>query len=717
MNPSRLFNLTKASLSWFGFLCASLAAFVVLANNVNGLSHHQFFISSFYLLIAFNLAFLSGSVGLVTIIFLLPLSPALHHQLNAFFGLSIQAQANPGIDLVAGFFLGLLSKQIAQELMRRKLQIKQSNIENLGVPGNLLTPWPIGLALFVISISTVLAISRNAWQSAARISFDGILFNFEHFRPLAWHDDFMPLTDWIAFALAGAMAIIVIVKLKECARNKSVHCDQIIFLPLICGVALAAILGLIQSRTGIGLPEAALEFRKDRIGFAALGFQPDIHAYAGHMLLGACGLWGYWYACFKRGASSPWHMRLIGLTIALAWLGLIVSKSRFSLIIAFVFMMSLVLIYLWRQHRKWFYWVSIGIAVCGLFLFQLFFTYRNQSSFWVIHLIAQLYEQGFSSIAAVGGIFGDRPEIFAAAARMFTAFPLMGIGQGDFFRMSANAAFSQSSLLSVRGGENAHNYFLQTLTENGLIGSASLVFALLAPFLFIRKASVLIPAGVGLTGILLGNIYAHSLLIRENLLLAAVLVGLMYYWLSVEGELNGRFSATSNVNVLPNNPLTQVWNMKSVTLALSFLLVFFMGALEAVRSFQGFPFQYGSLCFVPKPITSDGWSSGTTMAYRLPEGTHGMRLPLELTRPDLLRYPLGAHLQIMGPGWQVLAKTEKRWNLLGPTSIEVGLPNNQISDGSIDVELHLSSCFTPRNLGVNIDGRRLGVLVGTPEFF
>jgi hypothetical protein len=157
--------------------------------------------------------------------------------------------------------------------------------------------------------------------------------------------------------------------------------------------------------------------------------------------------------------------------------------------------------------------------------------------------------------------------------------------------------------------------------------------------------------------------------------------------------------------------------MKSVSLALSVLLIFFMGALEAVRSFQGFPFQYGSLCFIPRPITSDGWSSGTTMAYRLPEGTHGMRLPLELTRPDLLRYPLGAHLQIMGPGWQVLAKTEKRWNLLGPTSIEVGLPNNQISDGSIDVELHLSSCFTPRNLGVNIDGRRLGVLVGTPEFF
>jgi hypothetical protein len=52
------------------------------------------------------------------------------------------------------------------------------------------------------------------------------------------------------------------------------------------GLAISAITGLIQAATGWGLPEALLQFRKDAFGYAAIGLQPDLHAFAAHMLLG-----------------------------------------------------------------------------------------------------------------------------------------------------------------------------------------------------------------------------------------------------------------------------------------------------------------------------------------------------------------------------------------------------------------------------------------------
>ena len=135
------------------------------------------------------------------------------------------------------------------------------------------------------------------------------------------------------------------------------------------------------------------------------------------------------------------------------------------------------------------------------------------------------------------------------------------------------------------------------------------------------------------------------------------------------------------------------------------------------RSFNVFPFQYGSACFVPKPLTADGWSSGKTMGFVLPAGTHGIRLPVEVTRPGITIHPLDANLQIIGYRWSVMASSNVTWNAAGKNTIEVVLPNGQVSDGSIDAVLTLSTCYTPRNQGVSVDGRRLGVLIGPPEFF
>ena len=703
---TRTLAFPKLVLSLSGLALSLVASLAVFANNWLVIAEPQFVITVLYFVFAFVLGVLPGAWGLMVFVFLVPLSPNLHGQINSLFGFSFQAQANAGIDLAAGFFLGTLFQQI---LRTRSSSASFTKSNSWQAATKLLPPWPVALGLLVITASAVLAVVRNAWQSAAPISIKGLLFNFQHFRPMGWHDDFFPLAEWIAFALAMAALISVMLKLSrmQSAREKYTA----IFLPLMLGIIIAALVGLIQARTGLGLLESSLEFRKDRIGYAAQGFQPDIHSFAAHMLIGVVGLWGYWYA-FLRGSYQHRGFSIqrwiLVIAMAMAWIGLILSKSRFSFLIAVLAITIGASIYSWKNHRRWFYPLAGGFGLLVVLAFITLFAYSNQSSFWMIHLLSQLQERGFASITAVGGIFGDRPEIFSAAIRMFNSFPLMGLGLGDFFRMSSNSAFSQSALLSVRGGENAHNYFLQTLTETGIVGSLALAFALSAPLWFARRRAPLMPAAIVLFAVLLGNVYAHSLLVRENLILLTILLGLMYSIYQAEDLQESR---------IENSLSTPTLTLKSIVIIGFCGLLGFGATAEVYRSFTAFPFQYGSACFVPKPLTADGWSSGKTMGFVLPAGAHGIRLPVEITRPGITIHPLDANLQIIGYRWSVMANSNVTWNVAGKNVIEVVLPNGQVSDGSIDAVLTLSTCYTPRNQGVSVDGRRLGVLIRAPEFF
>ena len=61
---------------------------------------------------------------------------------------------------------------------------------------------------------------------------------------------------------------------------------------------------------------------------------------------------------------------------------------------------------------------------------------------------------------------------------------------------------------------------------------------------------------------------------------------------------------------------------------------------------------------------------------------------------------------------QVLASQALAWPENGPYALEISLPNGgAIQQAGAKVSLKLSSCYTPRNLGDSIDGRRLGVLI------
>lgn len=687
-----LFNrpllLIKSGFSWFGLIVAIIACGAVLANDGYFLSQGALTINVIFLAVGALLALLTGrsqQMGLALVVLLLPLCAGMAQQIDGYFGVSILVLPNAGLDLVAGFFLGHFS----QLLFKRQCSLR-----------GLTLPWPIGLVLLAITLSTALSIARNIRQSATETSVFGLLFNLMHFRPIGWHDDYMPIADWIAYGIAGALIIALLKILKRVESP-----NQLIFRSLVVGLILAFLLGLFQSATGLGLPSSQHEFRRDGLGFAAIGFQPDIHAFAGHMLLGALGLWAYFQTCHGR-----LERLILLMVVSFSWIGLLISKSRSSLIIAICASLAVLLIYIWHKRRRWFYFICVFTAVvltvliASLVMYSdLLMTYPVFS--WLVEPIQLIKNKDFTNLSVLGGASGSRFEIWSAAFNMIKAFPLMGVGQGNFYHLSADIAFSKSHFLALNGGENAHNYFLQTFAELGIVGIIGFVLVFAFPFINTKNRILLLPAGLGIFALFLGNIYSHSFLVRENLLLCATLLGLMYF-------LASKYQAPE----YSNNTVVNHFGVRNILIIVSVLLLGLGSVREVYQSFYKHPFLIGENCFLYKPPTHDGWTSGVYM-LNLPKGAHGVSVPLRVERPNLKNRPLIIYINLLNLKNDSFASSSKSWDQSKTDEISVELPLGGMLSSDLIARLRLSSCYTPRNLGASTDGRILGVQVGSATLF
>jgi hypothetical protein len=193
--------------------------------------------------------------------------------------------------------------------------------------------------------------------------------------------------------------------------------------------------------------------------------------------------------------------------------------------------------------------------------------------------------------------------------------------------------------------------------------------------------------------------------VRENLFLAAIFLGLMYSYVPQEKLVVSPYRLLNNWK--PQLP----WKYIA---PITCLALMGLGAREIYTSFYRFPFEYGSACFVNQPISPDRWSLGL-YEIPLPIGSHGVQLPIRVARPNIQNMPLSATLQIVDSSNQVLASQALVWSKEGPEALKIGLPNGGVVSGAgVKAVLKLSSCWTPRNLGMSIDGRRLGVLIDSP---
>ena len=220
-----------------------------------------------------------------------------------------------------------------------------------------------------------------------------------------------------------------------------------------------------------------------------------------------------------------------------------------------------------------------------------------------------------------------RPEIWAAAIRMYSAFPLFGLGQGAFYRLSVIPEFSGSPVLIGLGGDGVHNEFLRMLVELGPVGFG-LFLLILIPYVRRGRQNFSWVSFYALAGIALGSVYTNAILVRELMLLAGVFAG-SYFWEAQTATLDASGSRAT---------------IRVVTAALAALVV--AGLIEVALSFNRFPFTYGQRCYEVRPLAKDGWTQGA-LHVSIPSQAANVDLIVSAERPDLMRRPLNFDLSVL----------------------------------------------------------------------
>ncbi len=679
------FQQLRRTISYYGFVLGAVSVLIIFANGLGQGSDSSRLLAAIYFFGAVLLGLGSRAIGLSIVIFLLPLTPTLNQQIAAVIPLLEVKRAFSGYDLVAGFIVGTVISSLS---LRAKGSAKWQ------------LPPLVNLACIVITISVVLAISRNLWQAASQFSIVGLKYNALHLFNIGWRDDFYPLVDLTSFGLAIAFFACVIHILSDNDKPQ-----EHILKALLWGIIIAALWSLIQAITGLGLPYSSASGNRyfQGYGFAGTGFQPDIHAFSGHMLLGAVGALGCYF--LRDAKISRW---LITAAIVMGWVGLVVSKSRGSALMACVFYVLVAGMMLWRREKLYFF-ITTTFIFFGLGAVYLFHRWgMSIIPLWFIQYIEGLPRLHINNLEALNAHFGNRAEIYRAGISMFENFPFMGIGQGTFYRMSGTLEFAGSRFLASMQGENAHNYFLQVLAETGLVGFCTLAAVIVFPILRARFSLHLLPVGVMLIAFGLGNIFAHSLLIRENFFLFIACIALLYDQ-AQRSIYNG---VTMNVNQQCERLI--LWHLKPLYLKrLAWVLSLMMAGLiirEVYASFGKFPYSYGTHCYAPMPLKSEDWTSGTFI-LDVPVDAKDVELKIHETPPIFDRMPLFLSVRLQPLGLAVAQKT-LRYDLStnAPQNIVVQIDSFGVGTPH-QLMFTLSRCFTPKNLGINADPRRLGIVV------
>ena len=664
----------QSTLSWIGLVLPLLAVGVVVISYMVSANQPYRGPTLFYFYIALFAALLSRKWSTYLLIFLLPLLPSLAAQAELVLRPAVKYfVAYPGIDMVAGLFIGQCV---------RSLYLKERLSTWLKPP-----PWPIGLALLIIAIATLTSISRNLWQSASSFSLNGITNNIFRFKHMGRGNDFLPFNDLLIYSFAVLLFICVFHTIRNEKKG-----DDIVFKPVVIGLIISACWGIFQAITAFGLPPHAVEYRSNTLGYSAFGFQPDIHAFAGHMLIGAIGLIGYIYLMPR---PSVW-LRVTLLACALSWVALLLSKSRASLVFALIFIIVALAIIAFKKKN---HVLNRFLLFTGFvaFLTIVFLTLIDQ--LWIADAIRELQAADLTNFEALSRLSVYRIEIFTAAIKMFFQYPMMGVGQGNFLHLSSLIDFAGSPWMAKTGGENAHNYFLQTLAELGAVGVMSFVIVFVWPVKHAQQFKNIAPAVIAICAVFLGNLYSHSLIIRENLLLLAVFVTLLYVQ-AMRDELRPVYSKTRAFAVL----------------ALVGLVIVF-ASKEIVSSFGKTPFVYGSECYQGSTSLEKGWTDGI-FSTELPTGTKGIQIVIDQNQPDAKEKPLLLSLSIVDKQGRTLTSVNSPPEHNNNFSIEASLPGESpLSSGATKAILKLSRCFTPSNFGLKDDSRKHGVHIKQIIFY
>ena len=550
-------------MSWSGQAVILLCIALVLSHYAASLFQPVRWPTKIFFFSTLAIALVSQKWSTLFVLFSLPLLPELHIQAQHILKPAVPYfVAHPGVDMIVGLCVG---NWIKLSIFEKK------KLSTIFTP----PPWPLGLLLLMLTGSAALAIVRNLWQSASDFNLIDLLHHALRFKLLDRLSDYYPIADLLVYGIAVSFIVFLIDVLRT-QQNK----DQFIFEPILMALFISAILGIIQALTGFGLPENTSGYRPDFWGFGAHAFQPDIHAFAALMLIGAVGLFGF---VFSDNSNNRLR-KFSALIWILSWCALVLAKSKASFIFAGVTTLFFIGWYVLKRklgYRVWLVIFAVVLSGCLVVVFMPQFS-------WVMSGFKRLFITDFTNFELLNAMSRYRLELHAAALRMGLSFPIFGLGVGEFFRLSSILEFSGSPLMFHSKGENAHNYFLQTFAEVGVIGVACFALVFIAPAFRCTQRKTLGSAAFAIGAIFLGNLYSHSLIIRENLLLLSVFIALLYSY----SQFSEPTAVTSATASSARKQVSLSWVKISLALVVCACVSFFLWR-EIKHSFEQLPFEYG----------------------------------------------------------------------------------------------------------------------------
>jgi O-antigen ligase len=595
------------------------------------------------------------------LVFVVPFTAGISEQARAVFHWEIFTLDLLSIDASIGLLTGLLTLSFLNSKNR-------SYRENISDKSTVLKLLLIGFHVLIL-ITVAIAISRNLYQSASPYSAKGFFYNLANLRYTSFHDDYFPLRDLFIFTAVITLSI----RLLSLVRTTS-QLMRSVLIPL--AVATAIILGyaLWSKFTGLG-------YNRDGVEVGVNSFFPDLHAYGGYAVAAFMG--GLYYL---RSHNSLIKLAAAGFCF-LAAAGVVVSASRFSIATLFITCLGYIfLLLLQRPQKHLIKLVFISLTVLATVIFVGYWGDRG-----LFHQLASLPK--IQSFKELDSALSERPQIFRSALLMYSHYPILGLGKGIFYRQSSIGEFSHSSFFVTYNGENAHNYFLQILAETGIIGLSLFCALFIYQAFYLRNPNTQIVT-VLILGIFAGNLYGHSLLIANILVLLFILLG-------VSNIDRGGQEYSTPKKIIPIK-FSKPWRYCILAVA----TVLFIGAIFEVKSSYGkIPFEPRFVCY--KPIQySDRHTSGLFEKTYKVTGNN-LKLEYVVYHADAQRRPLKIEFSLKQAG-RIIASKERTINAPGPYAESVNI--SQLRPGAeILLQIKTSRCFTPINLGVNGDKRPLGI--------
>jgi hypothetical protein len=610
------------------------------------------------------ITYFSPKKGLIISLFLLPFLSGLIYQINSWSNRTIPVLFVWSLDISCGLILGFIARFI-----------KEKKISGITLDDSIPAPWLWSVAAIQVyfAASAFLSISRNLNQTSTLWTLKGFLYNLILTRNMIWQDDFFPLQDLMTFSAL----LVLLLFLVRFFRQEKWSNPFAFFAPLMYANVLIVLYAILQKYYTIGF------YYMISRGFNS--FFPDIHSFAGYELIcAAIGLSGL--VC-KR---NPGFLYTSGFLIACC--GIILSGSRFSMV-AFPILCFILLGLLAKDlSKRRVIRIIIGILLLTSITGALF--YKSSSGQYLMQSLSweKLVSKDFNTINSALSL---RPEIWKSTLLMYSKYPLMGLGLAACSRSSSIEGFSTSSLMLNTHGANAHNYFIQLLSELGAAG----IIILILPFLFIKNfgADRRIIFGI-LISFAFGNLYDNELIQREFLVILVVILGFLF----ATGETSARLNNLWNAGLKSGG----VWFKVGVAIILAAFM--FALAYEAYGSFHKEPFKYAQLCGQFKfDQKSDHWVTSDyehIIHVKHAAVTFKVRVdqPRIESRPVLIRFGQ----RIKGEKYEV-GNLEISDRLIH----ELRIPNLQPFAGEVSYFFETNRCFVPKSWGVGYDSRRLGIII------